>query len=167
MGILNDYLTFFPMVFNFSMAVEGTKKGNVPIDEAYLAGIVLNSVPVSWMNQYNMTHLTLPKTTSTLLQDLESIKRIMDKRHEAGLKAKAKETSTSVIAKGTSKKRSASGNPGERVPKKGKPNKFCQHCKAKGGPHLTHNTKECCRYNEMGNPLAASACKPSDAKQPS
>jgi hypothetical protein len=50
MGILNDYLTFLPLVFNSSMAVEGTKKGNVLFNEADLAGIVLNSVPVSWMN---------------------------------------------------------------------------------------------------------------------
>jgi hypothetical protein len=167
MGILNNYLTFLPMVFNSSMAVEGTKKGNVPFDEADLAGIILNSVPISWMNQYNMTHPTLSETTRTLLQDLESIKRIMGERHEAGLKAKAKEASASAIAKGISKKRSASGNPGERVPKKGKPNKFCQHCKAKGGPHLTHNTKECCRNDGMGNPMAVAACKPGDAKQPS
>jgi hypothetical protein len=51
MGILNNYLTHLPMVFNSSMAVEGTKKGNVPFNEADLARIVLNSVPVSWMNQ--------------------------------------------------------------------------------------------------------------------
>ncbi len=47
------------------------------------------------------------------------------------------------------------------------PTKFCQHCKANGSPHLTHNTKECCRYDGMGNPVAVAACKPSDAKQPS
>jgi hypothetical protein len=41
---------------------------------------------------------------------------------------------------------------------------FCQHCKAKGGPHLTHNIKECCRYDGMGNPVAAAGRKPSDAK---
>ena len=87
MGFLNDYLTFLPMVFNSSMAVEGTKKGNVPFDEADLARIVLNSVPDSWMNQYNMMHSTLPNGTRTLLQDLESIKRVMEERHEAGLKA--------------------------------------------------------------------------------
>ncbi len=67
MGILNDYLTHLPTVFNSSMAIEGTKKGNVPFDEADLAGIVLNSVPVSWLNQYNMTHQTLPSGTRTLL----------------------------------------------------------------------------------------------------
>jgi hypothetical protein len=139
MGILNDYLTILPMVFNSSMAVEGTKKKKLPFNEADLAGILFNSVPISWMNQYNMMHLPLPESTRTLLQDLESIKHIMDKRHEAGLKAKAKEASASSIAKGTSKKRSAHGNSCQQVPKKGKLNKFCQHCKAKGSPHLTHN----------------------------
>jgi hypothetical protein len=113
MGILNNYLAHLPMVFNSPMVIEGTKKGNVPFDEADLAGIVLNSVPVSWMNQYNMTHTTLPDETRTFLQDLESIKRVMDKKHEAGQKAKMKEASASVIAKGSSKKRSVSWNPGE------------------------------------------------------
>ncbi len=99
------------------------------------------------MNRYNMTHTTLPDGTRTLLhlQDLELIERVMDEKHEAGQKAKAKEAAASAIAKGSSKKRSASGSPGERVLKKGKPSKFCQHCKAKGGPHSTHNTKKCCR----------------------
>jgi hypothetical protein len=98
MGILNNYLTSLPTVFNSSMAIEGTKKGNVPFDEADLAGIVLNSVLVSWMNQYNMMHLTLPESTRTLLQVLESIKCIMGKRHEAGLKAEVKAASASAIA---------------------------------------------------------------------
>jgi hypothetical protein len=164
MGILNDYLAHLPTVFNSPMAVEGTKKGNMPFNEVDLAGISLNSVPVSWMNQYTMTHTTLPGGTRTLLQDLESIERVMDKKHEAGQKAKTKEVSVSAIAKGSSKKCSASGSPGEQVTKKGKPNKFCQHCKAKGGPHLTHNTKECCRYDGNGNPVAMAACKPGDAK---
>jgi hypothetical protein len=164
MGILNDYHAHLPTVFNSPMAVEGTKKGNVPFNEADLDGIVLNSVLDSWMNQYNMTHMTLLDGTRTLLQDLESIERVMDEKHEAGQKAKVKEAAASAIAKGSSKKRSASGSPGERVLKKGKPSKFCQHCKAKGGPHLTHNTKECCRYDGMGNPVAAGRRKPSDVK---
>ncbi len=114
-----------------------------------------------------MMHLTLPKGTRILLQDLESIEHVMEERHEAGLKAKANEASASAIAKGTSKKRSTLWNPSERVLEKGKPNKFCQHCKAKGGPHLTLNTKECCRYNGMDNPVIVAACKPGDTKQPS
>jgi hypothetical protein len=167
MGVLNDYLSFLPTVFNSIMAIGGTKKGNMPLDEADLAGFVLISVLVSLMNQYNMTHSTLPDGTRTLLQDLESIKHVMEERHEACQKAKTKEASDFVIAKGTSKKRFASGNPCEQVPKKGKPNKFCQHCKAKSGPHSTHNTKECRRYNGMGNPMATAARKSSDGRHPS
>jgi hypothetical protein len=164
MGVFNDYLSHLLTVFNSPMAIEGTKKGNMPFDEADLAGILLNSVLVSWMNQYNMTHMTLSNGTRTLLQDLELIECIMEEKHKAGQKAKAKEAAASAIAKGSSKKCSASGNPGELVPKKGKPNKFCQHCIAKSGPHLTHNTKECCRYDGMGNPVAAATHKPDDTK---
>jgi hypothetical protein len=145
MGVLNDYLAYLPTVYDLSMAVAGTKKMNVLFDEADLARIVLNAVPSSWVNQYNMMHSTLPKSPRALLNDLEAIKRVMDEKHQANLKAKSKEVSAaSGSIKGSSKKRSASGSPGElQVLKKAKPSKFCQHCKAKGGPHLTHNTKEC------------------------
>ncbi len=53
-----------------------------------------------------------------------------------------------------------------QVPKKAKPSKFRQHCKAKGGPHLTHNTKECRRYNGMGNLFSLFQTKPAEAKKP-
>jgi hypothetical protein len=167
MGILNDYLAFLPTVYNSSMAVEGTKKCNVPFDEASLAGIVLNLVPVSWMNQYNMKHSTLPKSPRALLPDLEAIECIMDEKRQAGLKAKVKKASAaSTIAKGSSKKCFASGYPCEQVPKKAKPTKFCRHHKNKGGPHLTHNTKECHRYGKDGYSIAAAALKPNYAKKP-
>ncbi len=65
------------------------------------------------MNQYNMMHRTLPDRTRNLLQDLELIKHVMEEKHKAGQKAKAKEAAASMVAKGSSKKRSASGNPGE------------------------------------------------------
>jgi hypothetical protein len=128
---------------------------------------MLNSVPSSWVNQYNMTHSTSPRTRA-LLKDLEAIKQVMDEKHNAKIKAKAKEASAaSGTAKGSSKKRSTSGSPGElQVPKKGKPSRFCQHCKAKGGHHLTHNTKECRRYNRMGNLVCLFQTKPAEAKKP-
>jgi hypothetical protein len=110
-GILNDYLAHLPTVLNSSMAVEGTKKGNVPFDEADLAGIILNSVPVSWLNQYSMTHQTLLSGTRALLQDLEPIEHVMEKRHEVVHKAKAKDPAGSTIAQRSSKKHSGSGNP--------------------------------------------------------
>ncbi len=61
-----------------------------------------------------MTHSTLPKSPKALQPDLEAIKRAMNEKHQASLKAKAKEASSApTSAKGSSKKRSVSGNPGE------------------------------------------------------
>jgi hypothetical protein len=168
MGVLNDYLAYLPMVYNSLVAIAGTKKINVPFDEADLAGIMLNAVPSFWVNQYNMMHSTLPKSPRALLNDLQAIKQVVDEKHQANLKAKSKEASAaSGTTKGRSKKRSASGSPGElQVPKKAKSSKFCQHCKAKGGPHLTHNTKRCRRYNGNGNPVSLFQTKPANAKKP-
>ncbi len=141
---------------------------NVPFDEADLAGILLSWVPSSWVNQYNMTHSMVPKNPRALLNNLEAIEQVMDEKHSASLKAQAKEASSaSAAAKGSSMKHSASGGSGElQVPKKARPSKFCQHCKAKGGPHLTHNTKECRRYDAMGNPVSLFQTKPAEAKKP-
>jgi hypothetical protein len=114
MGVLNDYLAYLLTVFDLSMAVAGTKKMNVPIDEADLAGIVLNLVPSSWVNQYNKIHSMLPKNPRALLNNLEAIEQVVDEKHSTSLKAKAKEASSaSAAAKGSSKKRSASGDSGE------------------------------------------------------
>jgi hypothetical protein len=102
MGVLNDYLAYLPPVYDSSMAVRGTKKSNVLFNEADLARIVLNLVPVTWVNWYNMTHSMLPKSPSVLLPDLEAIERVMNENHQANLKAKAKEASSaSTSAKGT------------------------------------------------------------------
>ncbi len=167
MGILNDYLAYLLTVFDSSMAVAGTKKMNVPFDKAVLVKIALNSELSSWVNQYNMMHSMLPKNPKALLNNLEAIKQVMDKKNNASIKVKAKEANAaSVAAKGSSKKHPASRSSGDlRVPKKAKPSKFCQHCKAKGGPHLTHNTKECCRYDGNGNPISSFQGKPTNAKK--
>jgi hypothetical protein len=94
MGVLNDYLAYLPTVFDSLMAAAGTKKMNVPFNEADLARIVLNSVPSSWVNQYNMTqHSTLPNNPRTLLNNLEAIKQVMDEKHSTSLKVNAKEVS--------------------------------------------------------------------------
>jgi hypothetical protein len=111
MGMLNGYLAYLPMVYDLSMAIECTK---MPFNEADLARIVLNSVQVTWVNQYNMTHFMLPKSSCVLLLDLEAIKWVMHEKHQANLKIKAKKASTaSASVKGNPKKGSASGGPGE------------------------------------------------------
>jgi hypothetical protein len=115
-----------------------------------------------------MMHSMLPKSPHVLLPDHEAIKHVMNKKHQASLKVKTKEASSaSTSTKGSSKKHSASGNPNEQVLKKARPVKFCQQrCKSKGGPHLTHNTNKCCKYNKDGNLITAAEGKPSEAKKP-
>ncbi len=110
----------------------------------------------------------LPKNPRALLNNLEAIEQVMDEKHSTSLKAKAKEASAaSAATKGSSKKHPASGSSGElRVPKKARPNKFCQHYKVKGGPHLTHNTKECHRYDGNRNPVSSFQGKTANAKKP-
>ncbi len=73
MGVLNDYVKHLLTLKDSSKAVPTTKKGNIPFGEADLAVIVLSSVPMSWQNQNNLNHLTVPKSTRTLLPDLEAI----------------------------------------------------------------------------------------------
>jgi hypothetical protein len=73
-----------------------------------------------------MMHSTLPKNPRTLLNDLEVIEQVMDEKHNASHKVKAKEANAaSVAAKVSSKKHPASGSSSElRVPKKARPSKF-------------------------------------------
>ncbi len=114
MGVLNDYLAYLPRVFDSLMAIAGIKKMNVPFNEADLAGILLNLVSSSWVNQYNMMHYMLPKNSRVLLNNLEAIKQVMDEKHSASLKAKAKEASAaSAATKGSYQKHPASGSSGD------------------------------------------------------
>ena len=85
MGVLNDYIRHLPTLKDSSKAVPTTKKGNIPFGEADLAAIVLSSVPLLWQNQYNLNYLTVPKSTRTLLPDLEAIKQVMEEKQGANL----------------------------------------------------------------------------------
>ncbi len=137
MGVLNDYVKHLPTLKDSSKAVPTTKKGNISFGKADLATIVLLSVPMSWQNQCNLNHSTVPKSMRTLLPDLEAIKRAMVEKKGANLKAKGKGGTAPSEAK-SNPKRKASGGLTGRVPKKGCSEKFCQHCKAHGSPFTTH-----------------------------
>ncbi len=65
------------MLKDRSKAVLTTKKGNIPFGKADLAAIVLASILMSWQNQYNLNHSTVPKSTCTLLPNLEAIQQVM------------------------------------------------------------------------------------------
>ncbi len=165
MGVMNDHVKHLPTLKDSSKAVPLTKKGNIPFGKADQAAIVLSSVPISWQNQYNLNHSTVPESTCMLLLDLEAIKQVMVKKKGANLKAKRKGGTAPSKAKGNPK-RKASGGPTGRVPKKGCSEKFCQCCKAHGGPFTTYNTLDCHCYDSKGKPLEAAAGKPAESKKP-
>ena len=79
--VLNGYLRYLPTLKNSPKAVATTKKGNVPFKEADLVSIMLAALPLTWQNQYNLTHSTVPKFPRALLADLEKIERVMLERY--------------------------------------------------------------------------------------
>jgi hypothetical protein len=127
MGMLNDYVKHLPTLKDSFKAVPTTKKRNIPFGKADLAAIVLLSVPMSWQNQYNLNHSMVPKSTRTLLTDLEAIKQVMVEKKGANLKAKGKGSTTPSKAKGNPKRKAYGGLTGQ-APKKGCSEKFCQRC---------------------------------------
>ncbi len=163
MGLLNDYLAYLPTVKYSLMAIADTKKGNVPFDEADLARIVLKAVPTSWVNKYNLTHSTLPKSPRLLLPDLKNIERVMNEKRAESAKARGRDGTALAGAKSHPKKMASTGSL-ERVPKKVKTARFCQHCKSNGGPYTSHNTKECRKYDKDGKTVAAAGKKPYEKK---
>jgi hypothetical protein len=110
MGVLNDYVKHLPTLKDSSKAVPTTKKGNIPFGKADLA-IVLSSVPMSWQNQYNLNHSTVPESTCTLLPDLEAIKQVMVEKG-AKLKAKGKGSTAPSEAKDNPKRKASAGPTG-------------------------------------------------------
>jgi hypothetical protein len=166
MGVLNDYVSHLFMLKDSPKAGLTTKKGNVPFCEADLAAIVLVSVPLTWQNQYNLNlnHTTVLELTLALLPNLEAIKQVMVEKQNKKLKVKGNAATAQPKAKGNPK-RKASGGPTGQVPKKGWSEKFCQRCKAHGGPYQTHNTLDCRCYDSNGKPLKAAAGKPSESKK--
>jgi hypothetical protein len=167
MGVLNDYVKHLSTLKDSSKAVPTTKKGNIPFGEADLAAIVLLSVLMLWQTQYNLNHSMVPESTRTLLPDLDAIERVMVEKKGVNLKAKGKGSTAPSEAKGNPKHKASGGSTG-RVPKKGRSEKFCQQCKAHGGPFTTHNhnTLDCRCCDSNGKPLEAAAGKSSESKKP-
>jgi hypothetical protein len=90
MGVLNEYVKHLPTLKDSPKTVPTPKKGNIPFGKADLAAIVLASVPMSWQNQYNLNHSTVPKSTRMLLPDLEAMEQVMVEKQREKLKAKGK-----------------------------------------------------------------------------
>jgi hypothetical protein len=138
MGVLNNYVNHLPTLKDSSKVVPMTKESNIPFGEADLVSIVLSSVPMSWQNQYNLNHSTVPKSIRTLLLDLKAIERVMFEKKGVNLKAKGKGSTALSKPKGNPK-RKASRGPTGRVSKKGRSEKFCNGARPMAD-HSQHTT---------------------------
>jgi hypothetical protein len=163
---LSGYLEFLPTLKNSSRAVATTKKGNVPFEAADLASVILAALPLSWQNQYNLTHSTVPESPRVLTPELENIERVMKERDGEKHKSKDK-AAVANPSKGKPNKGSPKGGSSKQAPtKKAKTEKFCQRCKTHGGSYNTHNTSECRRYDKDGKPTGQFGSKSSEKHKP-
>jgi hypothetical protein len=112
MGVLNEHVRHLPTLKDSPKAVPMTKKGNIPFGKADLAAIVLASVPMSWQNQYNLNHSTVPESTHTLLPDLEAMEQVMVEKQNEKLKAKSNSGTARTKAKSNPKRKASGGSTG-------------------------------------------------------
>jgi hypothetical protein len=162
---LSGYIEYLPTLKDSPRAVATTKRGNVPFEAADLASIILAALPLSWQNQYNMTHSTVPESPRVLMPELENIERVMMERYDSKHKSKDRAVAASPN-KGKPNKGSSNGGSSKSAPKKARTEKFCQRCKTHGGSYQTHNTNECRRYDKDGKPTGQFGSKPSEKHKP-
>ncbi len=55
---MNGYISLLPTLQDSSLVVASTKNGNVPFNDATLAGIVLATCHIDWRNLYELNHRT-------------------------------------------------------------------------------------------------------------
>jgi hypothetical protein len=67
---------------------------------------------MSWQNQYNLNHSTVPESTCTLQLDLEAIEGVMVEKQGTKLNAKGKGGTAPSKAKGNPKHNSSGGPTG-------------------------------------------------------
>jgi hypothetical protein len=106
---------------------------------------------IAWMNQYNLTHKTLPKSPRTLLLDLENIEKVFVNKYNE--KAKANKTKAAKASKADEAcvpRKRTNGGVSDQVPKRGRSIKYCRWCKANGGPHTNHDMVKCHKYEKDG-----------------
>jgi hypothetical protein len=148
---------------NSPLAVASTEMGNVPFIEATHASIILSHLPVTWRNQYDLTHSMVPESLRAMLMDLENIEKLFLKKYnEKARTNKAKAATASKMAERVPKKRAHGGGSDQGAPKKGRSAKYCKWCKVAGGPYTTHNTIKCRRSEKDGKPKDKPA-KPFDS----
>jgi hypothetical protein len=103
--------------------------------------------PYMWQDQYNLHKKGgAPTDMCSLLQSLEAIKRV------CGQEGSNKSNPSCDEKPSHSKKKSIKqpGTESPRVLKKVRTEKHCDLCKKHGGAYMTHNTRDCHRFEKDG-----------------
>jgi hypothetical protein len=165
--MMNGYISLLPTLQDSSLMVASTEKGNIPFNNATLAGIVLATCHADWRNLYKLNHKTVPDLSRSMLHDLKTIEKVFVKKNNEKARAtKAKASTASQKGASVPRKHENGGGSGGPAPKKAHTAKYCKWCKAAGGPFKTHDTSKCHRFNKDGKELVKPH-KPFDpAKKP-
>lgn len=139
---LNSYFVLMPCLKDTPLAPEDMPRANTELSNFELTIVILRAVPIPWVNSYKLAHPTIPMDAKKLIKDLEVIeksensKRKLEEKKESSKKKKAKDASP----KG--------GNPKDTRNSNGK---HCSNCAKHGGPHKTHDTADCFKWNSDGS----------------
>jgi hypothetical protein len=133
---LNSYLKTLPCLYYSPKANQATKKV-LPLDDADLATHLLHMCPAKWQTQYDLTKNMTPVSTRALLLVLENIK------NKTELDAKRSSTNKAKVVDHKCKMESMDSRTPKNPKKVGWTDKHCVLCKKHGGPHKSHNTRDC------------------------
>ena len=140
---LNSYFVLMPCLKDTTLAPEDMPRANKELSNFELTIVILRAVPLAWVNSYKLAHPTIPMDAKKLIKDLEVIeksenskRKLEDKKESSKKKKKAKDASP----KG--------GNPKDTRNSNGK---HCSNCAKHGGPHKTHDTADCFKWNSDGS----------------
>jgi hypothetical protein len=164
---MNGYISLLPTLQDSSLAVASTEKGNVPFNNATLAGIVLATCYIDWRNLYELNHKTVPELPRSMLHNLETIEKVfVEKSNKKAKATKAKADTAPQKGLSVPHKKGNRGGSGGPAPKKARTAKYCKWCQAVGGPFKTHDTSKCCRFDKDGKETGKSYTPFDPAKKP-
>ena len=99
-----------------------------------------------------------------MLLNLENIEKVFTAKD--GKKARSNKNAAGTAPKKSGimpRKHRKVGGSGGPAPKKAHTAKHCKWCKVAGGPHQTHDTSECRRFDKDGKEVLGKPYKPFDS----
>ena len=153
---INSYFVLLPCLKDTKLAPEDMPRANKELTNFELTTVLLRAVPQGWANSYELIHPVIPvdsKTSKTLREDLE----VVEKSENSKRKLEEKKESSREKKK---KAKDASPKGGNSKDSRNPNGKHCSLCAKHGGPHKTHDTAACLKWNSDGSRKS----KPNDNK---